>query len=85
MKKNLKYIAKFIISWLLSFLVIYLFVFFGGYKLFESSDVILQGVGFSFVVGLVIFITAQLYIANRKKIESLEKRMEELEKQCSNK
>lgn len=85
MKKNLKYIAKFIVSWLLSFLVIYLFVFFGGYKLFESSDVILQEVGFSFIVGMVIFITAELYIANRKKIESLEKRMEELEKQCSNK
>lgn len=85
MKKNLKYIAKFILSWLIAFLVIYLFVFFGGYKLFESGDIILQEVGISFLVGIAIFIATELYSANHKKIEALEQRVEELEKQCSNK
>lgn len=85
MKNSLKIIGKFILSWLLSFVVIYLFVFFAGHKLFESGDVILQEIGVSFVVGVVLLFSTELFVVNNKKIEKLEKRVEELENQILNK
>lgn len=80
MKSKLKNIAGFILSWVISFLVIYLFVFFGGYKLFESGDIILQELGVSFIVGFNVFLIFSLFKNNSAKISELEKRIEELEK-----
>lgn len=80
MKSKLKNIAGFILSWVISFLVIYLFVFFGGHKLFESGDIILQELGVSFIVGFIIFLIFSLFKNNSDKISELEKRIEELEK-----
>lgn len=79
MKNKLKAIAMFILSWGISFVVIFLFVFFGGYKLFESGDVILQELGISFIVGFIIFLICSLFKNNSDKIIGLEKRIEELE------
>ena len=79
MKSKLKSITAFILSWIISFVVIYLFVFFGGYKLFETSDVILKEIGVSFIISLVIFFALGLFKSNSDKISELEKRIEELE------
>ncbi|MDE6110464.1 MAG: hypothetical protein K2F65_00975 [Eubacterium sp.] len=79
MKSKLKSITAFILSWIISFVVIYLFVFFGGYKLFETGDVILKEIGVSFIIGLVIFFVLGLFKTNNDKISALEKRIEELE------
>lgn len=80
MKNNLKLIAKFLLSWAISFLVIYLFIFFGGYKLFETDSIILKEIGVSFIMGFVIFLAFELFKDNMKKIDELEKRIEKLEK-----
>lgn len=80
MKNNLKLIAKFLLSWVISFLVIYLFIFFGGYKLFETDGIILKEIGVSFIIGFVIFLAFEWFKDNRKKIDELEKRIEKLEK-----
>ena len=79
MKSKLKNIAVFIVSWIISFAVIYLFVFFGGYKLFETGDVILKEIGVSFIIGFLIFLMLILFKNNSDKISKLEKRIEELE------
>ena len=79
MKSKLKNIVIFILSWIISFVVIYLFVFFGGYKLFESGDVILKEIGVAFIVGIIIFLIFSLFGNNSDKISELEKRIEELE------
>ncbi len=79
MKSKLKSIIAFILSWIISFVVIYLFVFFGGYKLFESGDVILKEIGVSFIIGFLIFLMLILSKNNNDKISKLEKRLEELE------
>jgi len=80
----LKFVAKFILSWVISFLVIYLFVFFGGYKLLETDDIILKEIGISFITGLVVFLIFDLFKNNSDKIEELENRIEELEKELKN-
>ena len=79
MKSKLKNIAVFICSWIISFAVIYLFVFFGGYKLFETGDIILKEIGVAFIVGIIIFLIFSLFKTNSDKISKLEKRIEELE------
>lgn len=81
MKDKLKMILKILIAWVISFLIIYLFVFLGGFRLLESDDVILQEIGVSFVVGLVITFVCELFMSNRIRIEELEKRIEALEKE----
>lgn len=85
MKNSLKTIAKFVLCWLFSFLLVYLFVFFGGYKFFESNDVILKEIGVSFIIGVVLFFIIGLYADSRNRIDKLEKRIEELENQLLNK
>lgn len=81
MKDKLKMILKILIAWVISFLIIYLFVFLGGFRLLESDDIILKEIGVSFVVGLVITFVCELFMANRSRIEELEKRIEALEKE----
>ena len=61
MKDKLKNILMFILSWVISFVVIYLFVFFGGYKLFETGDIILKEIGVAFIVGIIIFLIFSLF------------------------
>lgn len=80
MKNSLKLIAKFLLSWIISFVLIYIFVFFCGYKFFETSDIIMKEIGISFIIGLIILFVCELFIQNSNKIDELEKRIEKLEK-----
>lgn len=73
MKNNLKLIAKFLLSWAISFLVIYLFIFFGGYKLFETDSIIIKEIGVSFIIGFVIFLAFEWFKDNRKKLMNWKK------------
>lgn len=66
-------------SIIVSFVYIYLFVFFGGYKLFDSKDIILQEIGASVIIGVVVFLVFKSFKLNSDKIDELEKRIEELE------
>lgn len=46
MKNTIKNILVLLLSIIISFIFIYLFIFFGGSKLFESGDVILNNLEF---------------------------------------
>ncbi len=79
MKNSIKDILVLLLSIIISFILIYLFIFFGGSKLFESGDVILQEVGVSIVIGALVFWIIKINKTNYDKIEELKKRVEELE------
>lgn len=79
MKNSIKDILVLLLSIIISFIFIYLFIFFGGSKLFESGDVILQEVGVSIVIGALVFWIIKINKTNYDKIEELKKRVEELE------
>ncbi len=84
MKKNtLRLLLILLGSVVATFVFIYLFVFAGGWKLFESGDVILIEIGASVVIGLLFgALLAGMDSMVRdydKKIAELEKRVEELE------
>lgn len=84
MKNKLKLVIHWILWVAISFVLIYLFVFVGGWKLFESGDVILIEIGVAFIVGTVLYLVFESTRAIEKdyssKIAELEKRIEELEK-----
>ena len=50
MKDKLKLLLRWAIIFLFCFIMIYLFVFFGGWKLFESGDPILIEIGVAFIL-----------------------------------
>lgn len=83
MKNKLKYVLKYALSVVLSFVFIYLFVFFGGYKLFESGDVILQELGVSVVIGSILFVVFEFFNTHSKEIQQLEERISELEEKSN--
>ena len=85
--KNKDFLRRLIIligSIIVTFTFIYLFVFAGGWKLFESGDAIAIELGVSVVLGAligIILISIDKVVNNYdKKIADLEKRIEELEK-----
>ena len=80
MKEKIKPLLRFIATFVITFFVVYLFVFFGGWKLFESGDPILIIVGVAFVLSFFIFFFMEIILAFEKKIERLEARIDELEK-----
>ena len=84
MKDKLKLILHWIFCVVISFVLIYLFVFVGGWKLFESGDVVLIEIGVAFVVGTILYLVFESTRVMEKdysfKISELEKRIEELEK-----
>ena len=57
-----------------------MFVFFGGWKLFESGDPILIEVGVAFVLSFFVFGINEAIMSFEKRIKSLEERVNELEK-----
>lgn len=79
MKNNIESIIMLVASIIVSFVCIYLFVFFGGYKLLDSRDIILQEIGASVIIGVVVFLVFKSFKLNSDKIDELEKRIEELE------
>ena len=79
MKNKIKSFLRWIGMFLLCFIVIYLFVFFGGWKLFESGDPILIEVGIAFVLSLFLFIINEAVSSLEKRVKYLEERIHKLE------
>ena len=79
MKDKIKLVLKWAVAFIICFIVIYLIVFFGGWKLFESGDPILIEIGVAFILSFFVFIFYEIVTWLKKQVESLEKRIEELE------
>lgn len=61
-----------------TFVFIYLFVFVGGWRLFESGDPVLTELGAAVIIGAVVFLFVEICLSLHKRIEKLEKRLEDL-------
>ena len=79
MKDKIKLLLRWAGIFLLCFIVIYVFVFFGGWKLFESGDPILIEVGVAFVLSVFVSISNEVVTGLEKRVKSLEERINELE------
>lgn len=79
MKDKIKLLIRWAGIFLLCFIVIYVFVFFGGWKLFESGDPILIEVGVAFVLSVFVSIINEVITGLEKRVKSLEERINELE------
>lgn len=80
MKDKIKLLLRWGGTFLLCFIVIYLFVFLGGWKLFENGDPIGIEIGVAFVLSLFVFIFNEVVTGLEKRVRSLEERITELEK-----
>ncbi len=80
MKDKIKLLLRWAGVFLLCLIVIYLFVFFGGWKLFESGDPILIEVGVAFVLSFFVFVFNEVVTSLEKRVKTLEERINELEK-----
>lgn len=80
MKDKIKLLLRWAGIFLLCFFVIYLFVFFWGWKLFESGDPILIEVGVAFVLSFFVFVINEVVMGLEKRVKALEERINELEK-----
>ena len=80
MKDKLKLLFRWVLIFLLCLIVIYLFVFFGGWKLFESGDPILIEIGAAVILSFFVFVISEAVICLEKRVKSLEERVKELEK-----
>ena len=83
MKEKLKSFFRWAGIFILCLIVIYCFVFFGGWKLFESGDPILMEIGISLVLSFFVFIFNETITKLEKRIQILEKRVSEAEKKES--
>ena len=79
MKNKLKLLLKWAFVFLVCFIIIYLIVLFGGWKLFESGDIIFIEIGVALVLSVFVFAFLETVSLQEKKIKNLEKRIEELE------
>lgn len=79
MKDKLKLFFRWTVIFILSFIVIYLVVFFGGWKLFESGNPILIEIGCAIILSIFVFLFSEKTTGFEKRIELLEKRINELE------
>lgn len=79
MKDKIKLLLKWAGIFVLCFVVIYLFVFFGGWKLFESGNPILIEIGVALVLSFFLFIFNEIVTGLEKRVKSLEERLNELE------
>lgn len=80
MKEKIKLLLRWAGIFLLCFIVIYLFVFFGGWKLFDGGDPILIEVGVAAVLSFFVFVFGEVVTRLEKRVEALEERINELEK-----
>lgn len=80
MKEKCKIFLKWAVVFLLCFLLIYLFVFFGGWQLFESGDPILIEIGVALVLSFFVFVFGEIATGLEKRVKSLEERLNEFEK-----
>ena len=79
MKNRIKTFLRWIATFLICLIVIYLFVFVGGWRLFESGDPLLVEVGVALVMSFFVFIINEVVTGLEKRVKDLEKRIEELE------
>ena len=79
MKDNIKLILRWAGMFVLCFLVIYLFVFFWGWKLFESGDPVLIEIGVAIVLSIFLSAIGEVITNLDKRVISLEARLRELE------
>lgn len=79
MKDKIKLLLRWGGIFLLCLIVIHLFVFLGGWKLFESGDPILIEVGVAFVLSFFVFVFNEVVTGLEKRVKTLEERMNELE------
>ena len=79
MKVKIKLLLKWLGIFVLCFVIIYLFVFLGGWKLFESGDSILIELGVSLVLSLFVFIFNEIVTGLEKRVKSLEERLGKIE------
>ena len=80
----MKIILRFLGCFIFVFLVIYLFVFVGGWELFESGDPILIEIGVSAIFSVFFFAINEVINSHNKKIKELENRVIMLEEHISN-
>ncbi len=80
MNNKIKSLLKFLGVFLLCFICIYLFVFCGGWKLFESGDPILIEIGASAIISVFVFAICEAGSSLSKRVDNLEKRLYEIEK-----
>lgn len=80
MKDKIKSLLRWVATFLLCLVMIYLFVFLGGWKLFESGNPILIEVGVAFVLSFFVFTFNEVVTSLEKRVQSLEERINELEK-----
>ena len=80
MKDKLKLLLRWAIIFLFCFIMIYLFVFFGGWKLFESGDPILIEIGVAHILSFFVLLFSEMISLLDKRVKALEDRIKELEK-----
>ena len=83
MKNKLKMLLRWAFWFLICFVVIYLFVFFGGWKLFESRNPILIEVGIAIPLSIFVFAGNEAATELEKRVKSLEERLNKLENKNS--
>lgn len=79
MKDKIRLLLRWMGIFVLCLAVIYLFVFFGGWKLFESGDPILIEIGVALVLSFFVFVFGETVSGLEKKVNVLEKRLDDLE------
>lgn len=78
MKEKTLIFLRWICSFIGCFIVVYSIVFVGGWKLFESNDIILIEIGASLILSVFVFVILEVMQMLYKRIEKLEKQIEEL-------
>ena len=81
MKKNTRdMLLHLLVSIVICFVVIYVFIFFGGWRLVESGDVVVLEFVAALALGFVFWIMYEITRSMEAKIKELEARIEALEK-----
>ena len=78
-KEKCKILLRWVAIFLLCLIFIYLFVFFGGWKLFESGDPILIEIGVALVLSFFVFVFGEIVTGLEKRVKSLEERLNKFE------
>ena len=79
MKKYLYFLLKWAACFVACFVITYVFVFFGGWKLFESGDAFLIEIGFAGILSIFVVILLEVIAKLEKRIADLEERIKKLE------